>query len=581
MGRREPPSHRLESACLSLARAWYVPGAEIHGAERQIGKVFSDEYSFEIPMYQRQYSWTIEQAGEMLEDLLVAQAGDGDLSGIDPYFLGSLVLVKDEHNPRADVVDGQQRLTTLTILLAVLRSLAADATSKSLHKRIFQEGDALSGALDQPRLRLRAQDRPFFEKYVQREGGTATLLSSPPHEMTEPQRNIHANAAHFHRRLQSLGTDALDRLARYIDQKTYLVVVSTPEFDSAYRVFAVLNERGLDLSHSDILKSEVVGEIPEGDQKAYAMKWEAAEELLERDGFTALFAHLRMIFAKAKLRETVLKEFRSYVLPRFPDRRRLVDEVIIPYTDAYEDVVRQTYTAPAGAEAVNRTLRWLNRLDNFDWIPPAIWFRKNHAGDAAQLSAFLVNLERLAASMFIRRVDITRRIERYGRVLAALEKGKDPSAADSPLQLTQSEKEETLARLDGDIYNTARTRVYILLRLDEVISGGTHDYPVITVEHVLPQFPAPGSIWREWFTDLERMHWQHRLANLVLLTRRKNASASNYDFAEKKTKYFSMGIGGNPFFLTTTVLDRVDWKPQYLEERQRELVGALAGLWGL
>lgn len=129
----------------------------------------------------------------------------------------------------------------------------------------------------------------------------------------------------------------------------------------------------------------------------------------------------------------------------------------------------------------------------------------------------------------------------------------------------------------------ARVRLYVLLRLDSALSSGgaSYEHPLITVEHVLPQFPAVGSIWRTWFSDAEREYWTHRLANLVLLTRRKNSEASNYDFELKKHKYFATKSGVSPFALTTQVLGEDEWTPALLEKRQAALVSALAALWRL
>lgn len=90
---------------------------KISGAEYPLKKIFSSDFDFMIPSYQRPYAWTTEEAGELfndIKDFMDQQADD------DPYFLGSIVLIKNETDSRAEVIDGQQRLTTLTILLSVL-----------------------------------------------------------------------------------------------------------------------------------------------------------------------------------------------------------------------------------------------------------------------------------------------------------------------------------------------------------------------------------------------------------------------------------------------------------------------------
>lgn len=555
----------------------------IQAAERPIGDIFSDEYRFVIPRYQRPYAWTTEQAGEMLDDLLSASNAGASTADADPYFLGSIVLVKADGDALSEVVDGQQRLTTLTLLLAALRLHVDEEFATSLELTLFQKGNKMKGTVDQPRLTLRERDHDFFEKHVQERAGIEQLDSFAKESLSDSQRNLVLNTVLFLDKLAELSQDDCHRLASFIHQRTYLVVVSTQDFDSAYRIFTVLNERGLDLSHADILKSEIIGEIPEAAQDKYTQKWESEEEDLGREDFKELFSHIRMVYAKTKARETILKEFRGTVLRKFPDPREFVDDVLVPLSDAYEIVTRADYKAPAGAEGINALLRWLTRLDNTDWIPPAISYFSRTDVNTAALHRFTTDLDRLAASMFLRRVDVTRRIERYGRVLEAIEAGEDLCAEDSPLQLDVSERAQTLTCLNSEIYTVSRIRLYVLLRLDSVLSTAeaTYDHPLITVEHVLPQTPAKDSQWREWFTDDERAYWVHRLANLALLNRRKNTQASNYEFDVKKNKYFKVKNELPPFALTIGIHDTPEWTPAVLETRQAELVDALSALWRL
>src|SRR5208282_1660161 len=98
------------------------PMETIKAGEKALKDVFCDHYVFRIPPYQRPYSWETEQAGDLLDDLIWA-AGHDKPAERPPYFLGSIVVIKDPNYPEADVVDGQQRLTTLTILMSVLREL--------------------------------------------------------------------------------------------------------------------------------------------------------------------------------------------------------------------------------------------------------------------------------------------------------------------------------------------------------------------------------------------------------------------------------------------------------------------------
>lgn len=238
--------------------------AKIHGAEYPIRKIFSNDFNFTIPLYQRPYSWTTEQAGKLLDDLLSFIGPDTSVSidSLSPYFLGSIVLIKSESQPDAEIVDGQQRLTTLTILLSALRyTIADEKLSDALTDYLYEEGNPLEGNPNRYRLTLRERDADFFRKRIQGDDEIGKLNKLNAGQLSDSQRNIRANALYFLNSLQEQTDQQRVRLAQFIVKNCLLVVVSTPDLDSAYRIFSILNDRGLDLSHSDILKSEIIGRI--------------------------------------------------------------------------------------------------------------------------------------------------------------------------------------------------------------------------------------------------------------------------------------------------------------------------------
>ena len=557
----------------------------IHATEKALFKVFSNDFAFSIPAYQRPYAWTREQASELLTDLL-SFLGDGSESITDanPYFLGSIVLIKSEDAPEADVVDGQQRLTTLTILLAILRSLLSQESALEVTKFIYQKGNKFEGTDDRYRLKLRKRDEDFFRKHIQDGKSLDALLELDISQLTDSQRNIQINARYFLEELQQLAEQRLEQFVHYLMTRCFLVVVSTPDLDSAYRIFSILNARGLDLSLTDLLKAEIIGAIVHpSQQEKYTKIWEEEEEDLGRDTFQELFAHIRMISRKAKLRETALSEFRNHIKPQ-EEPRQFIDGVLKPYSDALEIIKAANYQSnDKAANEVNSLLRWLNKIDNFDWIPPAIlYFSQNHH-NPTHLKRFFADLERLAAGLLILRADINERISRYGKLLAAIEGGTDLYALDSPLQLTSDESNQIINTLDGDLYLLKRIRLYVLLRLDSDLSKGvaSYDYPVITVEHVLPQNPSAGSEWLKWFPN-EKNHLQyvHRISNLALLSRKKNSEAQNYDFNKKKEKYFSRESVA-AFALTSQVLHESTWTPAVVDQRQSDSLQSLKKIWRL
>lgn len=552
--------------------------------EKPISRIFSNDYVFHIPSYQRPYAWKTEQASDLFDDLIEFMGQSGvDVSDMPPYFLGSAVLIKDENSPNADVVDGQQRLTTLTLLLAAIRAQVDAKNAGDIASLICERGSTILGTKDRFRLSLRERDAEFFRQYVQLEDGFAKLLELGDLS-SDSRRNLRDNAKLFNDRLLAIHEEQRVRLAQFIVTRCFLVVVATPDLDSAYRIFSVLNSRGLDLSATDILKADIIGGVPPGQRDAYTRKWEDCEDDLGREDFGELFSHIRMVYRKAKPQGTLLKEFREHVTKGL-EALTFIDTVLLPMADVYEQLTTATYASSSHADDVNETLKWLNRLEFTDWIPPAIAYSVRNRNASELMVQFFADLERLAYALLIRRVGINERIDRFSRLTKAIEASEDLWVDASPLQLGQREQLEVYDVLNGPVYETisARARSTVLLRLDTLMSdgGATYDYDTVTVEHVLPQNPADDSLWVQWFPDeTTRNSVVHQLGNLALLTRKKNSAASNYEFERKKSVYFSK-VGVSPFVLTTQVLQHQTWTPEVVADRQTQLVERLEQHWRL
>ncbi|MGI5187637.1 DUF262 domain-containing protein [Promicromonospora sp. CA-289599] len=555
----------------------------IDASEIQLGRLFSEDFEFHIPDYQRPYAWGREQSLQLLDDLTAALERDTD----EPYFLGSVVLIQADGGPIAEVVDGQQRLTTLTILLAVMRDLVTEPElSRDIHKLVEEPAVGWADKPARPRLRLREKDAAFFRKYIQTIDATTTLVDlSDQSVTTDAQRAIRDNARALSEVLVKWPSDRVQDLFKTLGARTFLVTVSTPDLNSAYRIFSVMNARGLPLTPPDIFKARVVGAIPSDEERAeYAKTWEDLEEELGRDEFGDLFLYLRLIVSKTRVERSLLIEFPEQVLkPYLPAKgKQFVDDVLEPFATADQRLVNRDFDAIGPWAKVNTWLDRLSQIDNDDWRPVALWALKSHKDDGDFLAAFLKRLERLAASFLLRRVYTTPRQARYLDLLRQLDDGAGLAAP--AFELTDDEKAETRARLDGEIYLVKPVRKYVLLRLDSMIAqdpGASYSHKIITVEHVLPQNPKPESIWARGFSDDDRARWTHRLGNLVLLNRTKNSEAQNFDFVLKKEKYFKSGRGAAIFALTLQVLNHPTWTPTELEERQKKLVALLVAEWQL
>lgn len=558
---------------------------KISGAEYPLAKIFSSDFDYAIPSYQRPYAWTEVQAGDLFADLYDFFIKEKD----DTYFLGSIVLIKEEGKPHAEVIDGQQRLTTLTILFAALTSHFSDDLRSDFENYLREPGRASQGLKPHPRLTLRERDSQFFTVYVQGLKLKELLALDPAQLDNESQRNIRRNAEVLLQKLDASFQGDIDRLCDFggfLVRRCFLVAVSTPSQQSAFRVFSVLNSRGMDLLPTDIIKSDIIGNITNPEtQDEVTECWEELEVKTGRDGFAELFGHIRMIFAREKARRTLLEEFREQVIKKFESSEKLMSIVIEPYADAYLIAKKCQYLSTTNATDVNALLKWLNRIENSDWLPSAIRFLATHGKNADYVLWFFHKLERLASFMHVCGYDVNQRIERYASVLLELEGAHSLDAPISAVELTLDEKSKMLQVLDGDIYLlTARRRNYLLLRLDAFLGDGAASYDVglLTIEHVLPQTVNPASKWQKIWPDEElRRQWVHRIANLVLLTQRRNSQAQNYDFGQKKSAYFGGKHGVSSYQLTTQVLNTLEWTPPILKQRQDSLLELLSEKWEL
>jgi uncharacterized protein with ParB-like and HNH nuclease domain len=554
----------------------------ITGAEYALAKIFSSDFDYLIPPYQRPYAWTTEQAGELFDDLYDFFSNEAEES----YFLGSIVLIKQEGKALAQVIDGQQRLTTLTIFIAAMTSLVEEANAKAqCLKYIIEPGNILEGLPAKPRLALRSRDNRFFSETVQALKFDDLAAIDPVTLENESQKNIQKNALMLRDKLKSKFKDdsSLLKFGSFLMTRCFLVAVTSPSQQSAFRVFSVLNNRGLELLPSDLIKADAIGQIAETKREEFNDKWEEIEVETGRHGLNDLLTYIRMIYAQTKAKRALLDEFNEHVLSNVKSAEELVDVVITPYADAYLIARDCNYQSSDSAGEINQLLVWLNRIDNSDWLPVCISYLAKFGNDYSAVLSFVSKLERLASQMHICAANINQRIERYAKVLAEVAETK--STEISSIELSLAEISSFKTTIAGPIYQlTARRRNYFILRLDSFLSDGiaSYNHRVLTIEHVLPQTVNDGSQWsKDWPDEEKRIEWVHKIGNLVPLTQRRNSMASNFFFDKKKSAYFTGRSGVSSFILTTQVLQENEWTPEVVSRRQDDLISVCNKHWNL
>jgi hypothetical protein len=246
-------------------------------------KLLGNGLTYRIPRFQRDYTWTQDE----WEDLWMDIQGTLQANGESAHYMGYLVL-QSADDKTFDVIDGQQRLTTITIiLLAILKNLQrlidAGDDAASNQRRIDQMRQTYIGYLDpvtlvaRPKLTLNRNNNSYFQNHLvplgrlpQRGLRASEHALRKAFEWFDQRINEHlkATAGHEGRRLAQLGEDLCDRL--------FFTVITVTDELNAYKVFETLNARGVRLSATDLLKNYLFSLLDSGAESDHELRSLAA-----------------------------------------------------------------------------------------------------------------------------------------------------------------------------------------------------------------------------------------------------------------------------------------------------------------
>ena len=540
---------------------------------------------FNIPGYQRPFSWEEDNFKQLFDDLNEARINNEDI-----YFLGSIILqVKSEEKDGSglyDVVDGQQRLTTLAILLAVMRDVSTtDKAINLLQSKIYQEANEYEKKAETVRLKVRDKDKQFFRKYVLEKGGTKLDITGQ--KLSNSQEKIKIAIEVFKNKFlhtdRTVNQQLLDEMIIYVLNNAIMVYVKTSNLTSAFRLFSVLNARGMELTTSDLLKSENLAKIVESDREEFRRKWETMEDELGREELEKLIAFIRTIFIKEKARKSIYEEYNDLIYKKDPlFKGKNFVNYLSNVSEIYKEKVQNSDISYQNDAVMFYNLMTLMRdyLKFTDWIPVFILFNKKYPYEQILLP-FLKRLEKKVVGNWIRGLSPTERIVDMNRVLSLIEKSKtvDDVLNHNTFKTDTYESEFETIINDENFYSRNFCK-YVLLRLDLSLSENSNVQKayksIISIEHILPQKPSSGSSWIEKFNDGERNLWTNRIGNLVLLSRKKNSSANNKPFNEKKESYFKKGL--TDFEITKEIMSLKVWDLNELKNRQEKCLNRIKNI---
>lgn len=538
-------------------------------------KIFSEEFWFIVPQYQRPYVWQEENIQELIDDLYYAFENKQN----SEYFLGALVLKRttEKEFREYEILDGQQRLTTLCMMMAVIRDLIKKPQYKyTLSQMIYQEENELLKVPSRNRIKYNTRDKvkDFVKDYIIANGSTRKRDLVNYHEDTNISVSNMAKAiSTMHTIFEN--KENLEAFAVFLLNNVLFIYVSTDNTEDAFRLFTILNDRGIPLSNADILKSINIGEIGEEDLDEYSKHWEYLEEKYHK-GFDRFLSFVRTILLKNKPSSNLLDEYEKNIYQKniLKKGKNTIDFLI--ELDGIYDKIIDLNDENLSNEYKNLVTIMKLGLHSDEWIPTVLsYFLKF---EYYNLDEFIKKLEYKFVGDLMSNVSPSKRRENLNNIIKTIEivSKENMDILFENRELFDIDKNIFRKNINGDIYGKKYTK-YLLLKMEYLMNDNSvylSNYKEISIEHVLPQNPLKKSHWRRDFTEEQRKLWTNKLSNLVLISNKKNVKLANLDFKKKKEEYLKNRM--DVFNSSKIFLDKSSkWDETTLRNRQNMMVNML------
>ncbi len=555
---------------------------ELKAEKRSLRKLLSmEEQQFRIPPYQRPYAWTAEQVDDLWDDLV-----DNIDSG---HFLGSLVLSSEDES-RPQVIDGQQRLTTLMLLLSALREECHARGLTNLVQKIDKRltSDDLAGGDDYFKFKTGAANWPVFRDLVLRGPTDTQRRRSDDFDKPTRSRNrplvdnfgrLGGHLAAYLGRLPEAEQSAwLETFHKFLMERVELVVIEVKTLADAFLLFETLNDRGLQLSAADLLKSHLLGEVArrasDEDVDTAAGEWDAMLDDLGAQVDVSRFLRHYLLSRHPKVQKDDIFAFFKQLVATAGASAVLRDLKIA--AGHYGDFEAPERVAHEQTRRVLIDLQTLRAVTCYIALLPARrYLSERDFLDFARLAEVLTF--RYSSVVGLGTNEIERKYHEAAKILVESEGARLADSRAVLLAAMPDAQQFTVA-----FERLAMGRQYLLRytfrKIEQSLAPGLEKEikasDLVHIEHVMPQKLSAG-----WLKSLGADVARHeelvnRWGNLTLFFAGLNIPASNKPFPEKKTYYADSQVE-----LTKRLCTFDTWGPSEIEQRQRWLAGVAERLW--
>jgi len=553
--------------------------------EINIEDLFSNKLTYEIPNYQRPYSWGKDQIEKFCDDIMLAFEND------EEYLLSSIILVEVEKSRLYEVIDWQQRLTTISILLSTLSHFINDENKDDVSTRIFKKSsETRVQRITTDKSKIHIFDKVlknFDYEYIKNE------LKKKEHK----KNNYYLNSVYLYDFFFALKENNFDfdKFYEFFMERIYLIGVYTINQSKAMRLFEVLNARWLPLKNSDLIKNFVIEKIYEkfnkeedikdakNEEENFSSRWKDIDNKMTflnesiEDLFTYFIYHKLWENPKKDLFEEFKKVYEKSFWDNISELIREIYNFYDLYISLYEDkndigIFRKIHSMKHLKEwrfwktillsyliknsKDNNYKKLVNEIFRFYYLN---WFARETVNPYKQLSFWII--KSINEWIFILPKDKYQKIIWQEFNINKLREVFEIYLEDrSVLQKVNKEFNE-------DVYHEKWIKPLLLLieyHLKEKESDRVYQVndKQITIEHIYPQNALD--------IDEEIKINLNSLWNLTLLYQGKNSSFSNSNFDDKKTKFKEKKL--TEFQITTELFTKYNsWNLEDLVKRKNEL----------
>ena len=543
--------------------------------------------SYRVPLFQRDYSWGPDEWDDLWQDIV-------ELFGDAPepaHYLGYLVL-QSADNRTFDIIDGQQRMTTLSLLMLAavshLTDLAApDDPNDPQSRRAQQLRANYIGYLDpvslvpRSKLTLNRHNDSFYQNYL------VPLEHLPQRGLNFSEQLLRRAFSWFKEHLKERSGDDGKSVASFVDRtvdKLFFTVITVTDELNAFKVFETLNARGVRLSATDLLKNYLFSVVSrsgahESEIKALETRWEGIVGLLGSESFPEflrVFWNSRnRLVRKADLFKTIRAVINdrsnAFALIRDMDRHARIYAALRSPEDDFWTPEERDSLSQLQMFNVRQPLALL--IAAFDRIA-----EQDRAGFSRLLRAIAVVSFRYNV-ICSRQSNEQEAVYNHIAVELSAQRVTGAGAAIEELQSVYPEDPEFRAAFVEKTLRTTSSRNkkvarFILFRIERQLSERSFDFESAkyNIEHILPESPGDG--WDQ-FDDQQREACTYRLGNLTLLTASTNRNAGNAGFAEKHTAYRD-----SEFAITGKLAEEYDtWTVDKIRSRQSWMAKQATSIW--